>query len=283
MPAGLFLLAILMLFSTSACSTAGFRQAGKAEHQPAAAPMPGFRVFDAIQHRNKPDLSRYGMEPIALLGTRALWGGRHAGDNIDLVSINQSLSRLPADTKVVCLDIEHWKLTDTEKASGNMARLSSVLALFQRRLPGREIGYYGLTPERNYWAPVKQDQQAMTQWQSHNRKVAPLADKADAVFPSLYTFYPNPEGWRKYALANIREARQYNKPVYVFLWPQFHDSNRRLKHQDLPRNFWRQQLELVKAHADGVVIWTPASARLEWQDDNPWWLETRDFLEKLSR
>jgi hypothetical protein len=80
----------------------------------------------------------------------------------------------------------------------------------------------------------------------------------------------------KYALAILREARQYGKPVYAFLWPRYHDSNRFIGGQPISRKFWRKQLETVYRHADGVVIWD--YDRSLWREYMPWWLETKAFL-----
>jgi hypothetical protein len=62
-------------------------------------------------------------------------------------------------------------------------------------------------------------------WQA-NDAVAPIAAQADVLFPSIYTFYPDENGWQTYAIAQIKEARRIGpgKPVYVFLWPQFEDA-----------------------------------------------------------
>src|SRR5690606_26877227 len=101
-----------------------------------------------------------------------------------------------------------------------------------------------------------------------------LAAAVDIIFPSLYTFYDQPEQWQRYAIGNVAEARQYGKPVYPFIWPQFHDSG-----AEIPSTFWRQQLETVYAEADGLVIWSPARGRPTWNPSAPWWQATTDFLQ----
>ena len=73
-----------------------------------------------------------------------------------------------------------------------------------------------MLPIRNYWAPVRGDSAAISDWQAENRRLQRLADAVDIIFPSLYTFYDDPAGWVTYAVANIKEARSYGKPVYAF-------------------------------------------------------------------
>jgi hypothetical protein len=139
------------------------------------------------------------------------------------------------------------------------------------------VGYYGTVPTRNYWAPVKKDAGALATWRGDNNRLAPLAQAVDTVYPSLYTFYDDVPGWTTYALANIEEARQYGKPVYPFLWPQYHQSRK-----PIAGDFWRLQLDTVFKNADGLVIWTPARGGAKWNPDTPWWHHTVDFLKSTA-
>ena len=100
-------------------------------------------------------------------------------------------------------------------------------------------------------------------WKDRNKFFASLANHVDVVFPSLYTFYNDQAGWEQYATANIAEARKYNKPVYAFIWPQYHGSNATIGGQHIAGDYWRKQLETVYQYADGVVIW----AGWGWQND----------------
>jgi hypothetical protein len=79
----------------------------------------------------------------------------------------------------------------------------------------------------------------------------------DALFPSIYTFYTDRQGWVTYAIAQITEAKRKakGKPVYAFLWPQYHESNLLLGLRPLDSDYWELQLNTVAQHADGVVIW----------------------------
>jgi len=104
---------------------------------------------------------------------------------------------------------------------------------------------------------------------------------ADVVFPSLYTFYDNQAAWDIYAKGMIEEARRYNKPVYVFLWPEFHVSNILLRGTNIPAKFWRHQLEFCSALADGIVIW--GGWKEKWNETADWWVETKLFMKTLKQ
>src|SRR5262249_9334700 len=141
------------------------------------------------------------------------------------------------------------------------ASVSRLVAMLQRvrkaGFPG-PIGYYSLVPIRDYWRSLQPaDARERREWAAENDRVRPLAQKVDAVYPSLYSFYDDIAGWEKSALATLSGARRPapGKPVYPFLWPQFHESNKKLAGQYVSAAMWRQQLEFVRQHADGAVLW----------------------------
>jgi hypothetical protein len=141
------------------------------------------------------------------------------------------------------------------------------------------IGYYGVPPIRDYWRALDPpNSQPYRAWQSANDQLQPLANAVDALFPSLYTFYDDQDGWTQYAIANLSEARRLarGKPVYAFIWPQFHNSNPVLGLKLIPGEFWALQLQTIAQHADGVVIW--GGWQVLWDENAEWWQATRQFL-----
>jgi hypothetical protein len=75
------------------------------------------------------------------------------------------------------------------------------------------------------------------------------------------------------------EARRYGKPVYPFLWPTYHNSNKKLTGQLVPGDYWRMELELVHQYADGVVLW--GGYKEKWDENAAWWRETQAWLATL--
>jgi len=149
--------------------------------------------------------------------------------------------------------------------------------------PSLQVGFYAIAPIRDYWDVMAGPQSAgYLAWQQENDAVAPIAQQADAMFPSLYTFYTDQAGWQKYATANIAEARRIapGKPVYVFLWPQYDASTGAQGGEYLPDAYWKMELETAKQYADGVVIfggWTET-----WDSNASWWLETQQFMTEIG-
>jgi hypothetical protein len=142
-------------------------------------------------------------------------------------------------------------------------------------------------PLRDYWrairGPGSKEYQA---WQRDNDRLEELAALQDALCPSLYTFYPDRQGWVTYAVAQLAEAKRKanGKPVYAFLWPQYHDSNKKLRLQPIEPEYWELQLNTVYQHADGLAIWGgwgdhgPES----WNEEAAWWEATKRFLRRIA-
>ena len=257
---------------------------GLAQSLPSPKP---FLVFDGTLYSTKPDLSAYGIRPITLA-----YAGNFGPD------WNKQTDRLPelpavqavareAQQKghVVVLDIEHWPLNGSpDSVRDSLTKYMTVLDWFRAAAPGLSVGYYGAPPVRNYWGAVEDtSNQERQSWMEENDQLRSLAGAVDVLFPSLYTLYPDQAGWKKYAIAQIEEARRYGggKPVYVFLWPQYHESNLTLGGRYLPADYWLLELETAKVYADGIVIWGgwgSDNRPVKWDENAPWWKVTKKFM-----
>ena len=250
-----------------------------------------FIVFDGTTYKNKPDLSIYGIKPINLIYRNALWRERkNINDLPEVTRVRESARGAKASRKIVIIDIEHWKLSGPKSiVIESLSKYMTVLRWFNDATPEVLFGYYGLPPLRDYWRAIKDSNTPeYLSWQAENDSLQPLVDRVNVLLPSLYTFYTDREAWVKYALATIREARRYpgNKPVYVFLWPQYHQSNHFLGLKYLPADYWKLELETVRQYADGVVIWGgwdfDKNAKAQWDDDAPWVQVTKKFMKELK-
>jgi hypothetical protein len=237
-----------------------------------------FVVFDGLLHSDKPNLRRLGM--IELRGSGNLWRPGTSRDAVDERGVRSAARWLATLGPNYYLDIEHWPVVHVPEATieASIAKLIRVSDIARATTPDRNFGFYGLLPHAAYWAIVLRDEKAIAAWRRSNEISRPLASRVDFVLPSLYTFYEDREGWVRAAREVLTAARQYGKPVYPFLWPEYHDSTK-LAGQPLPRDYWRMQLELCRQYADGVVIW--GGYRQRWDDKAPWWLETQEFLKTV--
>lgn len=245
-----------------------------------------FRIFDATAYSKKPDLSVYGIEKITIVYVAQLfpqWPNISAdelpgSDIIKRVVDHNVNRRMP-----IVIDIEHWPLRGNPTVVHNSVnKYIHVLDEFHRLSPGIRVGLYGVLPIIEYFQTLRPTtSREYKQWQSENLQLHEISDHIDYVFPSLYTFNYDQDKWSRYATAQLKEARKIGKPIYAFVWPQIHDSNRLYGKSYIGYKFWRRQLDIIYHYADGVVIWgghKPNGGSDIWNEKAKWWLATKDFI-----
>ncbi len=237
-----------------------------------------FVIFDGLAYARKPSPAAPGMVPITWIGD--LWRPQVSKDSVDEVQVSAIFDRLRTSTGYYYLDIENWPVNSVsaEVRDESIQKLTRVIDLARREAPKAHLGFYGILPGITYWPLLRHDG-AYDDWLAGNRAVDGLAMRVDAVFPSLYTFSDDREAWKSYARQTLIEARRYHKPVYAFLWPEFHDSTPR-RGQLVPALFWREQLALCAELADGIVLW--GGWQQSWNPGAPWWQETQRFMRALD-
>lgn len=250
----------------------------------------GFRVFEFLNYAGRPDLRRYGMEPVTIVD-RGIWApGIPRTGRPDPALVRQRLAAIPDNGTPVILDFEDAGTVGNDRAAAAaLGRLDRFITAFRAADPDRAFGFYTTLPTIDYWRAIEGPRSARyREWQRQNDRLRSLEPKVDALFPSAYTFYEDMDGWVAYATAQICEARRIsNKPVYVFLWPEFHDGERPHRGERVPGPYWRLQLETVRQLADGVVLWGGYDLRhhrqTPWEPRQGWWIETVRFMERLRQ
>ncbi|MFM8331388.1 MAG: hypothetical protein ACKN9T_06840 [Candidatus Methylumidiphilus sp.] len=245
-----------------------------------------FKVFDGLLFVNKPDLSPYGIKPIKIAYQAQLWkDGQDISKMPDLLRIKNAVNQLDIKNSILVIDVEHWLVTEPngEYNPENLAKQLQLLATFRKLSPSTQFGNYGI-PYPDYWrASNSKGPEQAAQWRIENDRMQAIVDQQDIVMPSLYTFYADRDGWVKYAIAQMAEARRLakGKPVYVFLWPQYHESNPLLGNDYIHPDYWKMELETVKKYADGIVIW--GGWQQTWDDEAEWWKATKEFMNTIKQ
>lgn len=246
-----------------------------------------FVVFESLLFAGSPNLAPYGIRHLRIIDDHELWKTNPDRNSEPSVADIKSSVAGRSDHLIV-LDTEGWDMTGSESTIQiSRAKYIAMLEHFRAAAPGTKFGLYSVLPDREYWpalSPRLSD--AYKNWQRLNDLARPIVSHVDILFPSLYTFYPDQAGWVRYATENLREARRISngKPVYCFLWPQFHDDFRLVD-----GDYWRKELEVCGALADGVVIWggyRMVGDRFEplpWDPSAAWWTATLDWLRAGGR
>jgi hypothetical protein len=234
-----------------------------------------FQVFDALLHRDKPDLRDRGLEPVAAVAQ--IWRPGEPRTVVDEGGVVLALEQVPRGNGTIFLDIEDWPLfqVSANERAANISNLMLLAALVRRERPGLRFGFYGFPPINVYWPIVRRDASYQA-WLETNRALEPVARMVDYLFPSLYTFYSDRAGWLEFANAQLDEARRYDKPVYPFLWFQYFDGNPLLRDREVATDAWEEELRLCRARADGLVLWGGSGQR--WSESAAWWHTTQRVL-----
>lgn len=249
-----------------------------------------FVVFDGTLYKDKPSLDAYHVRPITVLYESRLFVANQSPAAMPPEVIVRSLAyELRGSAEPVVLDIERWPLKgDGLAAQSTVGKFLSVLSWVKDEAPGVPFGVYGTVPVPDYWRAIRDPASVeFRSWQQDNDRLEGISDRVDALFPSIYTFYLDRQGWVTYAIAQMAEAKRKakGKPVYAFLWPQYHESNRLLGLRPIDPDYWELQLNTVHQHADGVVIWGGwgTNGPEPWNEDAPWWQATKRFMSRIDR
>jgi len=238
-----------------------------------------FLVFDGLLYSPMPDLAALGMPKLLSAGN--VWRPNVPHDEVDPVAIAERIRFLQRSTQHYYFDLENWTVSGAPQAviDANIQKLAQTADIARQIAPQMKFGFYDMAPRSTYWPILLKKADELTLWHQINKRSAVIAAKVDYLFPSLYTFYNDPVGWEVSARAVLQEAKQYGKPVYPFLWPEFHNSNATLKGTQVPRDLWRRELEVCRQCADGLVLW--GGYHQLWDEEAEWWLETKSFLSTL--
>ena len=246
-----------------------------------------FKIYDGTFYLNRPENIHPCIERVDLEYAGEIWPNKENMDSLPPRDHIEQQGKNNGDSGVIAiLDIEHW----WEDIAVHVEDYITVYNWYKYGAGDVSVGYYSTIPLRNYWAAqAGEGSTSYRSWAAQNDLLKPLGEIVDAAYPSLYTFYNDQEGWKTYAEANIREARRISRPdmgVYPFLWPRYHSSNRDgLARTWIDRNYWRTELETLRVHADGIVIWGGMNwddrTKMDWPTEGRkqgWWLETLEFI-----
>jgi len=273
-----------------------------AQGAPAAAAK-SFPVYYALKfNQTVTGFEQCGLKPMPIVYPGALFKGGRLGETPDYAQLRKKGAPTVRDAaartadKFVVLDVEgSWDLLPTDSADalkGKATDYYDLLYFLKQELKAlkatAKVGYFRVAPPDFYQNPSLPGQPKTT-YELATAALKKVGDASDALFPQLYG-YESPAHFRKYTFGTVGTARANwpKKPVYPFIWMQrraaWDVKAGRYINEMLPKGAFALQLQTVKdSGADGVVIWGTLGndqARLDWNRNADWWLETKAFLKK---
>jgi hypothetical protein len=229
-----------------------------------------FKIYDNMFYQGKPDTAAQWMVASNILYESVIWPHDRNYGKLPKQSDFEALVRSHiANPGPLVLDIERLPLKGPEQVVHQHMEVLATLAVWAHHAaPRKIIGYYG-TGTLSKVDPA------------NLRFVRELEKHVDAFFPPAYTFDDDRETWAKRAKSSVEEARTLSpgKPVYLYLWPQYHDHTRK-EFEYINSSYWKFQLETARGLSDGIVLWSPG--KFKWDNSSGWWSATERFAREIQ-
>ncbi len=254
----LFLIAVFV--SLPACSMEGGEKASR---------QAAFPIYDNMAYVGKPDTIHDGLVVSNILYDSEIWPqGKNYGVLPSRLEFEALVRQHLANPGPLVLDIEKLPLTGSPQDARQHLKVLATLADWAHQAArGKLIGYYGTNTLSKVAPP----------YVPYARQ---LARHVDAFFPSMYTFDDDRTAWANRAKAMASEAHSLGpgKPVYFYLWPQYHDKTPK-EFQYIDTAYWSFQLATSCQDSNGIVLWGPG--KFDWNDTNRWWESTKIFVHEV--
>jgi hypothetical protein len=237
---------------------------------PTLADNAPFALYDNMYYRGKPNTTQDGFVVSNILYEAVIWPHKvNYGVLPDRHAYEAMVRAHIANPGPLVIDIEELPLRGSpDEARQHLETLSTLADWAHAAAPGKIIGFYGTnTLTRVSPADVQYARE--------------LARHVDAFFPPAYTFDDDRATWQQRAQDAVAEAHALDpaKPVYFYLWPQYHDNTPK-QFQFVDAAYWTFQLEIASHLSNGIVLWSPG--KYDWNDSTGWWTATQRFARSVN-
>ncbi len=247
-----------------------------------------FKLFHQVRYNNTPsNLSPY-LSPFKISNESVLL---NASDSTPNQAAIQSFALTCPAGVPVCLDLETWPYYPNAKLTSTINKFLTTIDYFKAVNMVSPIGFYGVAPKQAYeWSSIDpvNNPGGYAFWKRISDSFARVAVKIDVFQPSFYAYESDTTSWRKMVDTTMAATKRYSKtkPVYAWIWPQYHQSARPNQLEFIDTAIWRYQLETLYKRTDGVIIWTsnkmPDGTTIYWDPNMLWWQVTKSFMVQKS-
>lgn len=246
-----------------------------------------FKVRDATQFKDRPDLSQYGLKRIKFINQNEFFA-KNADQSMPDPSYIENvlipkLDLLGVDEFV--FDIENWPLDTPALVAISKPKYFVILDVFRRLRPTWKITFYNL-PLRSInhlRGPIEGRAKRVLDWQARNNAIRDLIDATDFGAPTFYLSLGvarviDPLERFAYIRSMADETRRVypRKPILPIMWNAWDT----VQTNTIDGGTWRSVLEQLFGLTDGIIIWSMSRDAPIFDYSAPWWLETADFIKQ---
>lgn len=253
----------------------------------AGAQSTPFKLFHQVRYSNTPaTLSPY-LLPLKISNESVLLNPDSTPNQI---AIQNFALTCPAGVNV-CLDLETWPYFPNSKLTTTINRFLTTISYFKAVNTVSPLGFYGVPPRQAYeWSTIDpvNNPSGYATWKRISDSLARFAVNVDVFQPSFYAYDADTTSWRKMVDTTIAATKRYSttKPIYAWIWPQYHQSTRPNQLQFIDTAIWRYQLQTLYDRTNGVIIWTSnkdaSNNTIYWDPNMLWWQVTKSFMVEKS-
>ncbi|MEO6916072.1 MAG: hypothetical protein ABI151_10800, partial [Chitinophagaceae bacterium] len=243
-----------------------------------------FKLYNQVRYNQTPASLLPFLQPIKLAGENMLL---NVADSLPNQTAIQNFALTCPPGVPVDLDLETWPFYPDAKLTKTINKFLTTITYFKAVNIVSPIGFYGVPPKQAYqWSSIDpvNNPAGYASWKHISDSLARVAEKVDLFQPSFYSYDTDTTAWRKMVDTTIAAIKRYSttKPIYAFIWPQYHQGTNPLQLQFIDTAIWRYELEQLYKKADGVIIWTSNkdnnNTTIYWDPNMPWWQVTKKFM-----
>lgn len=242
-----------------------------------------FLLFHLVRYRNTPvDLMPY-LHPTKIANEKMLLDQ----DGFPNSHAIEAFAKTCPPHVPVTLDLESWPYWPDAKLTNTIDNFLMVIGSFKRVNTSSPIGFYGVPPKQIYqWKSIDpaDNPKRFATWKKISDSLGRVAQHVDIFLPSFYAYDPDTASWRKMVDMTISAIKRYHqsKPIYAYIWPQYHQGSTPNSLQFIDTAIWRYELEILYNRVDGCIIWTSNKDSngniISWDPNMLWWQTTKSFL-----
>lgn len=235
-----------------------------------------FPVYDVLLLTGKPSTASLHLQAAASVLEQDIIT---AGAMPTQGQVNTRLAAFAASTDPLVIDVETWfDVSSVGAAQAAAAKYAQLIQMVRVTCPNARIGYYSIPPGTGGAGDPA--------GAAYNAALLPYVD---FLTPSCYTGVgPSDDAgyqttWVNAvtSLVSVYRGVAGGKPIYPFIWPQYAYGGANGL-ELISSDFWRVQLETLKAISDGLMLWgglvysgPTLTGYRAWNANDPWWIMTQ--------